>query len=63
MIADRATSLLDHWGLALRMRGMTEDQVAKLCEIPDAERGLSMHELLELLDSGCPPETAFDIAV
>lgn len=64
MIAEsrRADSLLDHWAMQLRLRGMTEDQVKKLCAMADSERGVSMHELLELLDAGCPVETAFDIA-
>lgn len=41
---------------------MTRRQVERLAAMNDSDRGLSMHELLELLDAGCPPEIAFDIA-
>lgn len=61
-LAPEKPGVLDYWVAELRKRGMTRAQVDALAEIPDADRGVSMHELLELLDSGCPVETAFDIA-
>lgn len=61
-LAPEQPGVLDHWVAELRKRGMTREQVDALTEIPDSERGVSMHELLELLDSGCPVDVAFDIA-
>ncbi len=55
-------SVMDHWMLALLERGMTLKQAEALAEIPEEGRGISMHGLLEILDAGCDPDIAFDIA-
>lgn len=61
-LAPEKPGVLDHWVFELRQRGMTREQVDKLYELAESERGCSMHQLIELLDAGCPPEIAFDIA-
>lgn len=61
-LAPEKPGVKDHWVAELRARGMTREQVDKLAEIPESELGCSMHELLELLDAGCSPDVAFDIA-
>jgi hypothetical protein len=52
----------EHWVVELTRLGMTIEAASSLVEESQGERGCSLHEVVELLESGCPPEVAFDIA-
>lgn len=54
--------IMDHWIRELLERGMSVSQAEALSLIPDERRGISMHGLLEILEQGCDPDVAFDIA-
>lgn len=52
----------EHWVVELTRLGMSIEAASWLADQAEAERGCSLHEVVELLEQGCPPEVAFDIA-